>query len=376
MSQAPAYVQAGPPQPAKSRRTALLVVPLIVVVLLAIPGGAFAYAQNELSAGQKAQGQGDFAGALNHYATVDTIAGNAVSRLLMADIADKARAGEAETHFQWGTQAQQQGKFADAEDQFQAAVAIGIADWQTQGNEALAGLFLAWGDSLIKQKKFDLAIEKYRQITTFDTPGRYRKQAADALASAFAGYANSYAADKDWPNAVTWFKNLIANYPDSPDAKQATASLLPDALYNEGLTYVQQQRYQQARDAMNEVISKYPQSPAAPKASAAMAAPQPLTGRLETQAGQPVPHRLLRISTKWRIVAPHMYADTGGAIYTTYTDGNGDFSLMVPPGDNYLVTWWDPNRGTFVTTFINDTVPVNQVTIYPLEPEHANVETA
>jgi hypothetical protein len=64
--------------------------------------------------------------------------------------------------------------------------------------------------------------------------------------------------------------------------------------------------------------------------------------------------------------------DGGGAT----TDGNGNFSLIVPPGQNYLVTWRDPSRGTFVTTFVNDTVPVNQITINPLEPEHANVEIA
>ncbi len=378
MSQASASVQAGPPEPARPRRTALFIVPVIVLLLLAIPGGAFAYAQNQLGEGQRLQSNGDFAGAISAYATVDTVAGNPASRLLMGEIADKAEAAAAETHVSWGTQLETQGKFANAEVQFDAAVSSGIADWQTRGNEALAALYLAWGDSYLAQKKFDQAIEKYRGVAGFDTPGRLRQQTTAALATAFAAYANSYVADKDWPNAVTWFKDLIKNYPDSPEATLATASQLPDSLYNEALAYVQQQRYQQARDAMTEVITTYPKSPAAPKAAAAMAAPQRLTGVLETGGGnpQPVPNRLLRISTKWRIVAPHTYDDYGGTIYQTHTDANGNFSLMVPPGKDYLVTWWDPSRGTFVTTFINDTVPVNQITIYPLQPEHANVETA
>ncbi len=376
MSQAPASVQAGLPEPARPRRIGLFIVPVIVLLLLAIPAGAFAYAENQLGEAQRLQSTGDFAGAINAYATVDTVAGNPVSRLLMGEIAAKAKAGAAETHLSWGTQDEKQGKFVDGEAHFDAAVSSGIADWQTRGNEALAMLYLTWGDTLLKQQKFDLAIERYRGVAGFDTPGRLRQQATAALATAFAAYAQSYAADKDWPNAVTWFKDLIKNYPDSPEAKQATASLLPDALYNGALAYVQQQRYQQARDAMTEVMSNYPQSSAAPKAAAAMAAPQPLTGLLETADHQAVPNRLLRISTKWRIVKPGVYADYGGAIYQTTTDKNGNFSLLVPPGQNYLVTWWDPARGTFVTTFISDTVPVNQVTIFPLQPEHANVSTS
>lgn len=376
MSQASASVQAGPPEPTRPRRTALFIGPVVVLLLLAIPGGAFAYAQNQLGEGERLQSNGDFAGAINAYATVDTVAGNPVSRLLMGEIADKATTGAAETHQSWGTQLEKQGRFADAETQFDAAVSSGIADWQTRGNEALGGLYLAWGDSLINQKKFDLAIEKYRGVAGFDTAGRLRQLTTAALATAFAAYANSYVADKDWPNAITWFKDLIKNYPDSPEAKLATASQLPNALYNGALAYIKGSRFQQARDAMTEITANYPHSPAAPIAAAAMAGAQPLTGVLETPDHQGVPNRLLRISTKWRIVRPGIYADYGGAIYQTTTDRNGNFSLIVPPGQNYLVTWWDPARGTFVTTFVNDTVPVNQITISPLQPEHAIVTTA
>ena len=375
MSQASVSVQPGPPQPARPRRTALLVVPVVVLLLLAIPGGAFAYAENQLSAGQRLQASGDFAGALNAYATVESVAGNPVSRVLLADTANKAEAAAAETHVSWGNQLQQQGKFADAEPQFEAAVSSGIADWQTRGNEALAGLYLAWGDSLLAQKKFDLAIDKYRGVAGFDTPGRLRQDTTAHLATAFAAYATSYVADKDWPNAVTWFKDLVKNYPESPEAKLALAGQLPDALYSGALAYVQLSRYQQARDAMTDVMTTYPHSSAAPKAAAAMAAPQPLTGMLETPDHQGVPNRLIRISTRWRIIRPGIYADYG-TIYQTTTDRGGNFSLKVPPGKAYLVTWWDPARGTFVTTFVSDTVPVNQVTIDPLQPEHATVTTA
>jgi tetratricopeptide (TPR) repeat protein len=376
MSQAAQPILQGPtPLPApRSGRLKLLIVPLIVLILLAIPAGAYAYANNALTQGQSLENQQQYSQAIAAYQTALSVAGNPAARLILGDQADKAGAALARTHYEWGKQLQAQGNFSDAQDQFTATISSGLADWVTQGNAALAQLLLAWGDSLVQQKQFLQAIQKYRQVQDYDTPGTLRTQTAAALAKAYYGYAGNYAANHDYANALSWYQDLVKNYPDSPQAKQALANDIPQTLYNGALADVSQQRYQQARDGMNQILTQYATTKWAAQAKAAMAAPQPLTGRLITSAGAPVPYRLLRISTKWVIVAPHTYDDYGGQHFTTTTDANGNFSLMVPPGQNYLVTWWDPSRGTFVTTFINDTVPVNQITINPLEPEHANVE--
>ena len=61
MSQAAQPILAGPTQPAPRRRFPLAVFALVVVVVLAIPGGAFAYAGNELSQGRSLESQGKFA---------------------------------------------------------------------------------------------------------------------------------------------------------------------------------------------------------------------------------------------------------------------------------------------------------------------------
>ena len=58
MSQAAQPILAGPTQPARRRRFPLAVFALVVVVVLAIPGGAFAYAGNELSQGRSLESQG------------------------------------------------------------------------------------------------------------------------------------------------------------------------------------------------------------------------------------------------------------------------------------------------------------------------------
>ena len=300
------------------------------------------------------------------------------ARILLSDTANQAAVGIARTHYEWGEQLSQAGSFDDAQAQYTAAIGSDLADWVTTGNAALARLFLSWGDSLVKDKHFSDAIDRYRQVANYDTPGVLRSKTEAALATAYAGYAAQYASatPPDYPSALSWYQDLVKLYPSSPEAAQAKASAIPQTLYNGALAYVSQQRYAQARDAMNEVIKNYASTPWAAKAAAAMAAPQPLTGRLITQSGTPVGNRLLRISTRWVIVAPHTYDDYGGQHFSTTTDAGGNFSLVVPPGQNYLVTWWDPSRGTFVTTFVNDTVPVNQITINPLEPEHANVEIA
>ena len=86
--------------------------------------------------------------------------------------------------------------------------------------------------------------------------------------------------------------------------------------------------------------------------------------------------RLIRIATHWTIVKAHTYDDHGGKIYSTVTDAKGNFTVKMPPGQNYLITWWDPSRSTFVTTFVSDSVPVNLVSINPLEPAHTTVATS
>src|SRR5207237_9964829 len=98
MSQAAQYTPAGPEQPVRRRgRTRLLLVPLgIVALLLAIPGGAYAFSQNQLSQAQTAEANSAYAQALRGYGTVESLAGNPVSRILLAELAERAQPGPEE----------------------------------------------------------------------------------------------------------------------------------------------------------------------------------------------------------------------------------------------------------------------------------------
>ncbi|TMG50934.1 MAG: hypothetical protein E6H90_00400 [Chloroflexi bacterium] len=384
MSQAAPYTPAGPEQPVRRRgRTRLLLAPLgVVVVLLAVPGGAYAISQNQLSRAQAAEANSAYAEALRDYAAVESLAGNPAARVLLGELADRAQIGTAETHFLWGVQLRQQGKFAEGEKQLRAAVKSGFADWGARGNGALADLFYAWGKALVGENHFQAGIDKYKQVAAFDPTGNLAASTEAGLATAYADFAQWYALQQpaDYPNALIWYHNLVKDFPDSPEAKLAQASALPQTLYSAGLAFVQQLKYQEARDAMTELVQNYPKTSWATQAKTALAAKQPLTGRLiiSDQNPTPVANRLVRIATKWRIVKAHTYDDSGGPTYNATTDANGNFSVVngIPPGQNYLITWWDPARKTFVTTFLSDNVPVNTISINPLEPAHTTVATS
>ncbi len=385
MSQAAPYeppVLEQPEKPGVSlgrRRTRLLVIPVLIVVLLvAIPGGTYVFAQSQLSQAQSAESAGDYAKALSGYSTVESVAGNPVGKLLLGDLNDQAMNGTAQTHLQWGVQLKQQAKFAESKTQLDAVAQSRITDWSARGNAALADLYVAWGQELVAQQQFQAGIDKYTQVAIYDPAGNVAPSVNAGLAAAYAGFAGWYTTQQppDYVNALSWYETLIKDYPDGAQAKQAEAGPMPQTLYNAALAFVQQAKYQQARDAMTELVQKYPASSWAPKASTALKAAQPLTGTLviSDQNPTPIANRLIRIAGHWKIVKAHTYEDAA-PIYSTVTDAKGNFTLNLPPGQ-YLITWWDPSRLTFVTTFVSDSVPVNVVTINPLEPAQTTVSSS
>src|SRR5437588_9747408 len=281
MGQAAQYTPAGPEEPAPRRgRSRLLLVPIgIVLLLLAIPGAAYGFAQNQLSQAQGFEAAGNYRQAMTSFATAGSVAGNPIARLLLGDLADRAQTGTAESHFLWGVQLKQQGKFADGEVQLRATVNSGIADWAARGNAALADLFIAWGQSLVASQQFQAGIDRYNQVSAFDPAGSVSAATNAGLASAYAGYAQWYTQQQppDYPNALTWYEKLVKDFPDSSDAKLAQSSAFPQTLYNAGLAFVQQLKYQQARDAMTELVQKFPKTSWGTQANAALHANQTLT---------------------------------------------------------------------------------------------------
>src|ERR671934_1568045 len=236
MSQAAPYVP-GPPdepdQPAAGMqriraaiRSKLLLVPLgIVLLLIAIPGGAYVFAASQLSQAQSSQAAGAYSRALSAYATVHSVAGNPIARPLLGDLNDRALTGTAETHLLWGTQLKQQSKFAESETQLHAVVQSGLADWAAKGNAALADLFIAWGQALVSKQQFQAGIDKYKLVAAVDPAGNLSNSTNTGLAAAYAAYAQWYLQQNpaDYPSALTWYEALVKDFPDSAEAKQAQA---------------------------------------------------------------------------------------------------------------------------------------------------------
>ena len=370
-----------PGSPPRRRRTRLFAIPLgIALLLIVIPGATYGFASSQLSQAQSSESAGAYSRALNEYSTVEAVAGNPAGKVLLGDLIDRAVTGTAETHLLWGVQLRQQGKYAESQAQLEAVVASRSADWSAKGNSALADLFIAWGQSLVAKQQFQAGIDKYKQVSAVDPAGNLAASSNAALATAYQGYARWYAQQQppDYPNALSWYETLLKDFPDSSQAKEATTTAVPQTLYNAALDFIKQAKYQQARDAMSELVQKYPATSWAGQANTALHQSQTLTGKLvvSDQNSAPVANRLVRIATHWRIVKAHTYDDQGGQIYSTTTDAQGQFTVTMPPGQNYLITWWDPTRSTFVTTFVSDSVPVNLVTINPLEPAHTTVATS
>src|SRR5207237_2776165 len=103
----------------------------------------------------------------------------------------------------------------------------------------------------------------------------------------------------------------------------------PQTLSNAALAFVQQLKYQEARDTLTELVQNYPKASWATQAKAALAANQPLTGILivSDQNPTPVANRLVRIATKWRIVKAQTYDDSAVPTYNATTDARGNFSV-------------------------------------------------
>src|SRR5205807_116369 len=126
-----------------------------------------------------------------------------------------------------------------------------------RANAALADLFTAWGQSLVANKQFQAGIDKYRLVATVDSTGNLTAATNAGLATAYAGFAQWYTQlePADYPNALTWYQNLVKEFPDSPEAKQAKASLLLQTLYSAVLAFVQQMRFHHAHDAITDLVT-------------------------------------------------------------------------------------------------------------------------
>ncbi len=346
--------------------------PLVLAASMALAAGLWGYAAQSVERGDAARRHGDFALAHAAYQRELVLARAPLIGWLVEQSTRHAAAGRTRNDLQWSEALARQGRFAEARARLNAVLSTSAsAADRARARQAMAGILIRWSAELEGQHAYLTAIERLREAAVFDTEGSQHAVVQEALARASLAEAASLESDKNYREAVRWYRDVLHDF-DGTDAATQARTALPHALYQQALADVDAGIYERAREAMQEVVSRFADAPDAERARAALAAPQPLTGRTVNADHAPVPNLQVRVITKWRMVRPGFYDDTLGPVYQGASDDQGRFSISLPPGDNYLVTWWSPSRNTFITTFTPDfTDPINKVSVLPLQPATA-----
>jgi tetratricopeptide (TPR) repeat protein len=338
-----------------------------------VAGGLWGYAQQTVARGDEALRAEHYAIAEAAYQRVLSLRRVPLTGPLLATSSQRAKVGITRNDLRWADSLATQGQSA----QSRARLVTVLAEPATEQDRlatrtALASLLVRWATALEDQKSYQLAIDRLRQVAPFDPAGVQRATVQVALARNYLAEAQRLDADKKYREALPWYRDILREFPDS-EAAPAARTALPRVLYEQALLSVEARLYEQARAAMREVVTDYPQSPSAESARTALAAAQPLTGRTVSDADKaPVPNLQVRVVTKWRMLRDGVYDDSQGQAYTGTSDAEGRFSIPLPPGEGYLVTWWSPSRNTFMTTFVPDySDSANKVTVLPLQPAQA-----
>lgn len=353
---------------------ALLLAPVGVALLCAVlAGGLWGYARQTVTRGDEALQSEHFAIAEAAYQRVLSLGRLPLPGPLLAASSQRAKVGLSRNDLRWADRLAAQGQFAQSRARLMTVLGEPATEQdRLAARTAMATLLVSWATALEGQKAYQLAVDRLRQVASFDPAGVQRATVQGALARNYLAEAQRLDADKKYREALPWYRDILREFPDSEAAPVARTGL-PHVLYEQALLNVDARLYEQARAAMREVVTDYPQSPAAETARTALAAAQPITGRTVGKDDKaPVPNIQVRVVTKWRILRPGVYDDSQGQVFTGTSDAEGRFSVPLPPGEGYLVTWWSPSRNTFITTFNPDfTDSANKVSVLPLQPAPA-----
>lgn len=338
----------------------------------ALLAGTSGYAQQSLRQGDAARASADYALAGSAYRRTLSVAAAPVLGWPLAETARRARLGLAKNNLEWGQALTASGKYPQARGRLTAALTESqTAHDRAYAQEALATLWLDWASTLQTGGSFTEAIDRLRQVSSVDPAGVHADEVRTALARAYLSEAARLDAAKQYPEALPWYRDVVRQFDGTEQATAARAGI-PHVMYEQALVDVKASLYEQARSAMYAVVRDYPDSAAATSARAALAANQPLTGRTVGPDHAPIAGLQVRVVTQWKILRPGVYDDSLGQAYVGTSDSEGRFSISLPPGTNYLVTWWSPSRNSFMTTFTPDfSDSANKLDVRPLQPASA-----
>jgi hypothetical protein len=171
-----------------------------------------------------------------------------------------------------------QARFLEGQGKWQLAITEYQDGNQTVSSSVdIARTYDEWGEQLATQTQYSNALDKFNTvISAYTTNTAELTRAKNDAASAYFNLADQELNAKNYADAVTNFNQLVTNFPDSSEAKQAHAGYAK-ALWG--------QAQPELTSACSSALSTYQQlstqfgdTPEGQQAKAALALPQPVDG--------------------------------------------------------------------------------------------------
>ena len=306
--------------------------------------------------------------------------------------------------------AMRQGQWSEAASEFV------LSGERAPNAPGIAAAYLAWGESLLAQKQYASAVERFIPvITTYAGSGRalvakahddlYRAydqwihadarkvnyggasgaldtfqtyqgdprcdpgcqtQLAATLAQAHYEYGQQLMASQHFSDAITQFETVSAKYAGSAYAGQARAAAAQSYLAR-GQQQIAQASCADAVATYRALVAHYGDTPQAAAAKAALAAPQPVSGSFSGLPTNPAP--TVALSTQVN-VSGYVFSDD----YTAKPDASGAFTISnVAQGNYNLSTKRNVNNAVSYTYYHDANGDVYTVHVGPLCPVRLGV---
>lgn len=305
-----------------------------------------------------------------------------------------------------------QAQYAMRQGQWSSAVSeFALSGERPPSAPGIAGAYLAWGESLLAQKRYASAVEQFVPvITTYAGSGRAlvskahddlyhtysewiradarrvtyggkggaletfqtylsgpacdstcQTQMAATLALAHFQYGQQLLAGKQYADAIIQFETVGARYASSAYASQAHAAAA-QAYLARGQQQIAQQACDGAVATYRALVAHYGDTPEAANAKAALMAPQPVSGTFSGLPGNPTPTVALSAQVN---VTGYVFSDD----YTAAPDASGAFTFAkVAQGKYNLSTKRSVNNAVSYTYYHGANGDVYTVHVGPLCP--------
>ena len=193
---------------------------LVVALALAGTGGIVFRSQAGVAQARHYASAGDWADAVKQYALLakDPSCGSDCQHTVANDAAH--------AHYEYGYQLEAAKKYQAAISQFEAALAATPAELDAVLTHVeLSHAHYSYGLEFVSENYFLEAISEFEQAIKAAPSGPYASEAHLAAASAYYSVADEYRYTPSCENAATALEEIVREYADAPEAKQAAADL-------------------------------------------------------------------------------------------------------------------------------------------------------